>query len=100
MKVRLGNHIKDEITDVFKKFPQIKKAILYGSRAMETNKNGADIDLTILGENLNLSLLNKLENELDNLNLPYTFDLSILNQITNENLIDHINRHGKDFYVK
>ncbi len=95
--------LKDEtiqkIISVFEKFPQIEKAILYGSRAKGNFKNGSDIDLTLIGEELNLSLVNKIENEIDNLLLPYTFDISIYQQLNHE-LTEHIKRVGKTFYLK
>lgn len=96
--------LKDEtiqkIISVFEKFPQIEKAILYGSRAKGNFKKGSDIDLTLVGKNLNLSVINKIELEIDDLLLPYSFDISIYHQITNQELIDHINRIGKTFYLK
>jgi hypothetical protein len=36
--------------------------------------------------------------DLDNLLLPYTFDLSIFNHIKDKNIISHINRVGCTFY--
>ena len=44
--------------------------------------------------------LSKIENELDDLLLPYKIDLSIFHQIENQDLIDHINRVGIVFYEK
>jgi len=38
-------------------------------------------------------LLN-IELEIDNLDLPYSFDISLLRQISNENLLKHIERVG------
>jgi hypothetical protein len=40
----------------------------------------------------------KLENEVDDLLLPYQIDLSLLSQISNKDLIAHIERVGKIFY--
>ena len=37
---------------------------------------------------------------LDDLLLPYTFDISLFNQIDNVDLIDHIKRVGKIIYKK
>jgi len=37
--------------------------------------------------------------EIDDLLLPYTFDISIFNQISNPDLIEHINRVGLVFYT-
>lgn len=96
--------LKDEtiqrITSVLKKFPQINKAILYGSRAKGNYKKGSDIDLTLVGDDLNLSVINLVEIEIDNLLLPYTFDISIYHQIDNSELIEYIKRVGKIFYSK
>ena len=89
-----------KICDVFKKYPQIEKVILYGSRAKGNYTNGSDIDFTIIGKNINLQIINKLENNIDDLLLPYSFDISIFNQIKNEKLLEHINRVGKIFYTK
>ena len=90
-------HIK-AIKAIFSKYPQIEKAILYGSRAKGNYCKGSDIDLTIIGEKLNLSILFIIETELDDLLLPYKIDLSIFHQIENTDLLEHIQRVGKVFY--
>lgn len=92
-------HIK-KIRSVFAGYSNIEKAVLYGSRAMGNYRNGSDIDLTLVGESLNLSTLLKIENEIDDLLLPYEIDLSLLHKIENPKLLDHINRVGKVFYEK
>jgi len=51
-----------------------------------------------VGENLNFSTLTKTCQELDELLLPYTFDLSILSHIKDDDMLDHIRRIGKVFY--
>lgn len=56
--------------------PEIEKAVLYGSRAKGNYRNGSDLDLTLFGEGINFSLLTRLDNELDDLLLPYKFDIS------------------------
>lgn len=88
------------ITNTFKKYSQIKQVILYGSRAKGNYHNGSDIDLSLKGESLTLSLLFKIETELDDLLLPYKIDLSIYCKIENLDLIDHIKRVGITFYKK
>ncbi len=59
------NGLKDtdiqNICSVFKKHPEVEKVILYGSRAKGNYKKGSDIDLTFIGSNLNLSLINRIE---------------------------------------
>lgn len=88
------------ITSVFEEFPQIEKVILYGSRAKGNYKRGSDIDITLMGENLNLTVVNKIEMAIDDLLLPYSFDISIFQQIVNPELKDRIERVGITFYSK
>jgi predicted nucleotidyltransferase len=90
-------HIK-KIQAVFANHSNVKKAILYGSRAKGTYRNGSDIDLTLIGKKLDLSTLLKIENEIDDLLLPYKTDISIFHKIENPDLLDHINRVGKVIY--
>jgi len=87
--------------DVFAYFPQIEKAIIYGSRAKGNYKNGSDIDLTLQGnKDLTFDVLLKVMNDLDELLLPYTIDLSIFNDITDGEVIEHIQHAGMVFYEK
>ncbi len=96
----LKEHHIIKIQSVFEKHKAVEKAVIYGSRAKGNYRNGSDIDLTLIGENLNLSVLLKVENELDDLLLPYKIDLSLFHQIENPDLIDHIHRIGMAFYEK
>jgi len=100
MKFGLNEETIKRLHTVFKKHPQIKQVIVYGSRAKGNFRNGSDIDLTLKGENLNLSLVSQLESEIDDLLLPYTFDISIFNQISNPDLIQHIEEVGAIFYSR
>lgn len=88
------------IKSVFEKYDGIAKVILYGSRAKGNYRSASDIDLTLLGNDLDINILLKIENELDDLLLPYEIDLSIYDNIENKDLIEHINRVGVLFYEK
>jgi predicted nucleotidyltransferase len=90
----------EKIKSVFRKHFEIESVIIYGSRAKGNYKIGSDIDLTIKGTEVNFDLLQIIENEIDNLLLPYKTDLSVFKDIKNKELIDHINRVGKEFYNK
>ena len=92
------NHIKD-IHSVFSRYSSVEKVLIYGSRAKGNYHAASNIDLTLYGDGLTLDTLLKIENELDDLLLPYKIDLSIFHKIENPDLIDHINRVGKEFYV-
>jgi uncharacterized protein len=90
-----------KICGVLARHPQVERAILYGSRAKGDYKNGSDIDLTLLGnENLTQRPLYKIMDELDDLLLPYTIDLSIHRDISDQDVIEHIRRVGITFYEK
>ena len=88
------------INAVFSKYIEIEKVLIYGSRAMGNYKLASDIDLTLIGREIDMNLQLKIEFDLDDLMLPYKFDISIYNRITNPEFIDHINRVGKEFYNK
>ncbi len=88
------------IRAVFKKFHQVEEVLLYGSRAMGTFKPASDIDLTLVGEGIDLTLQTKIEFDLDDLMLPYKFDVSVYDKISNPELLDHINRVGKKLYER
>jgi len=90
-----------KIQAVLMGYPQIEKAILYGSRAKGNYKNGSDIDLTLCGgPDLTLRVLYKVMDALDDLWLPYTIDLSIWAHISDAEVREHIQRVGLPFYVK
>ncbi len=72
--------------------------IVYGSRAKGNLKPASDIDLTIISLDAEITFLLKIQNDIDELLLPYKVDLSIYSQVENDSLKDHINRIGLSFY--
>jgi uncharacterized protein len=88
----------EEISGVMARHPRVERAVIYGSRAKGNFKSGSDIDLTLFGEVLCFGDLLKIMTELDDLLLPYTFDLSIFLMIDHEELRAHIERVGQDLY--
>ena len=67
----------------------------------EITKKGSDVDIAIIGENVNRSIIYNLEDCLNEVYpLPYFFDVILYNKITNENLINHIDNEGKILYTK
>jgi predicted nucleotidyltransferase len=87
-----------KINSVFSSHSAIEKAVLYGSRAKGTCKNGSDIDIALFGT-LSFQELLRIETELDDLLLPWMIDISLYDQIDNQSLREHIERVGKIFYV-
>ncbi len=100
MKFGLEQNVIDRINSIFIQYEDIDQVIIYGSRAKGNYKTGSDIDLTIYSDDFGTSDMLKAANQIDDLLLPYKIDLSIFNQISNSDLIDHINRVGHIFYDK
>ena len=88
------------IIRVFSDYEEVDQAILYGSRANGNFKPGSDIDITLVGRDLNLQILNDLTAKFTELPIPYTLDISIQHQINNPALLDHIGRIGIPLYIK
>jgi len=89
-----------QIHKVLARCPEVEKAVLYGSRAKGNYRPGSDVDLTLLGANLTQKTLGEIRGELEDGQLPYRFDLSILSQITQTDILEHIQRVGVVFYEK
>lgn len=100
MKYGLKQTDIDSLLNVFANHPEIERVLLYGSRAKGNFKNGSDIDLTLIGKTLDMHLLHRIENEIDDLLLPYKVDLSLFTQIEDPELVDHIRRVGVTFHQK
>lgn len=95
----LTTEVVERIRAALAGFEQIRIATLYGSRAKGNYKPGSDIDLTLTTEGeLQNSFLNRVAIALDDLDLPYSFDISLFQQLNNPNLVDHIQRVGVEFY--
>jgi predicted nucleotidyltransferase len=87
-----------QIQEVFRGHAGIEKVGLYGSRAKGTFRPGSDSDLAIEGKLLSFSDVCLIENQLDDLLLPYKIDLSLLHSIKKEELLAHIHRLNFQFY--
>ena len=89
------------ILDSLKKFTEIEKAIIFGSRAMGNYKKGSDIDIAITGKNINDKIVTRLSSILNQeLPIPYFIDVVDYNSITNNDLKKHIDKEGKIVYQK
>jgi len=87
------------ILDVFCQDEAIQRAVLFGSRAKGVAKPNSDIDLAIEGLNNDLDLA-RLAMALDDLPLPWRFDLQRIESIISKPLKEHIERVGIVIYRK
>jgi len=87
------------IIDVLKGNAGIRRAILYGSRAKGVAKANSDIDLAIEGLDDDIDVA-RLASALDDLPLPYRFDIQKIESIIFQPLKEHIKRAGIVIYQK
>ncbi|HQS58039.1 MAG: hypothetical protein B7Y56_03735 [Gallionellales bacterium 35-53-114] len=90
----------EKLNSVFAQHSAIDSVLIYGSRAKGNYRTGSDIDLCIKGGDISFTELMQIENQIDDLMLPYTVDLSQYKQINNSEFIAHIDRVGVVFYAK
>ena len=100
MRYGLSNTSESRILNVLASYPAIDRAVLYGSRARGNYREGSDIDITLEGPSLTFSDLCLVYNRLDDLMLPYHFDLSIKRYITNDALLSSIDADGCIFFER
>lgn len=83
-----------KIYDTINDFENIQDIIIYGSRAKGNFRKFSDIDLTLVGEGLVHTDLFTILDRLEDLNLPFEIDLSLLSEIDNPQLVAEIQEHG------
>ena len=98
MKYGVGDDEWEKVFGVFSHFPCIRQTVLFGSRAKGTNKPFSDVDIALMGDDITITDLLRLKNEIDDLLLPYEFDFCIYNDLKNLELKGHIDRRGKMLY--
>ncbi|MFM8275763.1 MAG: nucleotidyltransferase domain-containing protein [Cyanobium sp.] len=85
------------ICSVLRLYPEVQCATLFGSRAKGTHHERSDVDLALSGE-LGLLGAEAIAAELEELPLPYRFDVQALEQIRFAPLLEHIERVGVVIY--
>ncbi|MBM9538205.1 nucleotidyltransferase domain-containing protein [Desulfobulbus alkaliphilus] len=86
-----------QIQSIFRRYPDIARVVLFGSRAKGTARPSSDIDLAVEGIQSDLRL-EALALDLDELPLPYRFDVKAIATINNPALLAHIDRVGVVIY--
>ena len=100
MKHGLTQKTVAQITGLLERFPEVEKAVLFGSRAKATHRRGSDIDLALVGSQLDWRTVGRIEDALDDLLLPYQFSLIILGERIDPDVAGHIGRVGVTFYER
>ena len=93
----LDAEVLSQLQALFSCYPEIRKVIFFGSRAKGTPRKNSDIDLAVDGIENPLAI-ESLSMEMDELPLPYRFDLQAMSTIKNQSLLEHIERVGIVIY--
>ena len=93
----LSDEAVELIRGVFRKHPEVSDVRVFGSRAKGNAQPQSDIDLAIWGH-ISTRILASIMAELEELPLPYRFDVQPYERIKNPELREHIDRVGKTFF--
>jgi uncharacterized protein len=85
------------IHGVLREHPEVRTAILFGSRAKGSDTERSDVDLVVTG-NVPPLRAEAIAAELDELPLPFRFEVQPLAEITHRELLSHIERVGVTVY--
>jgi uncharacterized protein len=95
--VGLAPHEIEMMQAVFRRIPAIAEVVLFGSRAKGNFQPESDIDLALIGVDDDLQA-EAVADELNELPLPYRFDVKACGTIQHAPLREHIARVGLTLY--
>ncbi|MDR2085668.1 MAG: nucleotidyltransferase domain-containing protein [Dysgonamonadaceae bacterium] len=88
----------ETIYDILEKYSDIHSVYLFGSRAKGTYRQGSDIDLAIINNQLSLNQIIQLKDDFENSSLPYFVDIVDYTAIKDPLLKKSIRQFGKEIY--
>lgn len=94
----IANSLITELRKIFIKYKEVKKVMLFGSRARGDFKNNSDVDICLFGEEITHLILAKISMDIDDLNTPLSFDLLHFDELSKEELIKNILSEGVVIY--
>lgn len=100
MSFGLKNKDIKRIKDVFHLHNKVNEVLIFGSRAMGTERLGSDIDLAVKGEHIDIADILKIRTQLDELRIAYECDVVDYNTIKTPEFKEHIDKHGIVFYQR
>jgi predicted nucleotidyltransferase len=100
MNFGLKQRDMDHLQGAFKQLPEIEQVLVFGSRAKGNSKSGSDVDLVLKGADVTDKTVSRLRVMIDELPLPYFFDILDFAAIENKDLLDHIDRVSEILYEK
>jgi predicted nucleotidyltransferase len=97
----IDESIIEDIVNIIRKYKEVTRAVIFGSRARGDYKKASDIDIALFGDNLTNTINTKIFFEIDELYMPYKVDLINFNTLGKENRIrENILKEGVEIYAK
>ena len=91
----------ESIVDIFKKYEQVERAVIYGSRARGDYRKNSDIDFALFGDELTFSINTKIFYDIDDLYWVYKIDLVNMNSLKEDDKFkQNIMKEGVEIYAK
>lgn len=100
MKYGIPDEAWESVLRAISRDDRVQGVVLYGSRAKGSFRDGSDIDLCLEAPGLDFQAQWRIENELDDLLLPWRIDLSVRHRISETGLMEYIGRVGKTLYLR
>ncbi|BAH06870.1 nucleotidyltransferase family protein [Clostridium kluyveri] len=94
----IDDKLKTELEVIFSRYTEVKKVLLFGSRARGDNRHNSDIDLCIFGEGVTHLILAKINMDINELDTCLSFDILSINELSKEELIKNILKEGVIIY--
>lgn len=98
MRFGLEDNIIEELCSVFRRYKNVKRVLIFGSRAKGTYRPGSDIDIAVIADDFTLNQRLLMMCDIDDLMLLYGVDIIDYNKQVGKPIYDHINRVGKVLY--
>jgi len=73
--IAVSTHEIEIVTSIIKKHAPNSKVIAFGSRYKGTHNPASDLDLAIIGDNINFSILANMKEDFMESDLPYKVDI-------------------------
>ena len=77
---------------------ELCNVLIFGSRSKGNYRSGSDIDLAVIGKDLDYNMLLDIRCEIEDLELLYSVDLIDYNKKKGTPIAEHIDRVGQVFY--
>ena len=98
MKFGFTDKQLDNVIEIISRFKEAESVIIFGSRALGNNDEGSDVDLAIIGRNVNDSTISKIKIAFEESSSPFLFDIVDYNNIKNNKLREQIDKFGLNLY--